>query len=298
MARAIGNLPTEMYYKMDKDILDRVGLAGAEAMVYSALLYLCKNQPWTGSAQELAAFSRCGERTTALRMLHILDKKGLIYATFIKGGITQIALVPMQNAEVPMQIAEVPMQNAEVSKEKRTKKENYINNNEVSVSNAHAHEKDYLLLNFDDMEKLFPDKIPASTGYYKIIVGEKGYLHPKKYVNEMYEYYNAHGWASDNKLGLMRTWMTRESRMRGGRQPQLSEDEQIYMRTLLDVMDQRVVCRFCDLLERFELTEEKAAFTFPEDKAKAVAEWMTACRLDEKMKAYGRQMVVRMEGNR
>ncbi len=142
------------------------------------------------------------------------------------------------------------------------------------------------------MEPLFGNKIPGNTGYYKIIIGEKGYLNPKKYVQEMYEYYNAYGWPQGDKLGMMRLWMTNEPKMKGGDKPQLNEDERTYMRTFLDALPQYAVVHFCDVLRGFKMTDKKAVFYFDQEKMQAVAQWLMDIRIADKMTAYGREMTV------
>ena len=142
------------------------------------------------------------------------------------------------------------------------------------------------------MENLF-NKIPGNTGYYKVIIGEKGYLNPKKYVQAMYEYYNAHGWPQGDKLGMMRLWMTNEPKMRGGDKPVLNESECTYMRTFLDALPQYAVVHFCDVLRGFKMTDKKAVFYFDKEKMQAVAQWLMDIKIADKMTAYGREMTVR-----
>ena len=273
-----------MFYRVDADMMHGLGLQGAEAQVFCTLLYLCKNASWKGSLRELAYISVCGDKTTALRMRNKLQRKGLISVT--KEGISLV-----QNATIAVQNATSLVQNATISKRKSNQKENINNNNEVSVSNAHTQEE-FLFPHFDDMEPLFGNKIPGNTGYYKIIIGEKGYLNPKKYVQEMYEYYNAHGWPQGDKPGMMRLWMTREVKMRGGDKPQLNENERTYLRTFLDALPQYAVVHFCDVLRGFKMTDKKAVFYFDQEKMQAVAKWLMDIGIADKMVAYGRTLTV------
>ena len=272
-----------MFYRIDADMMDDLGLWGREAMVFSALLYLCKNAPWKGTYTELAKISRCGNRDTALRMLERLQQRGLIY-------ITDDGICIAQTAHQDTQTAHINAQTAQISKRKSNQKENNNKYNEVSVNSAHAHEEEFLFPTFEDMEPLFGNRIPGNTGYYKIIIGEKGYLNPKKYVQAMYEYYNAHGWAQGDKLGMMRLWMTNEPKMKGGDKPILSEDERVYLRTFLDALPQYAVVHFCDVLRGFKMTDTKAVFYFDKDKYQAVAQWLIDIKIADKMVAYGREM--------
>lgn len=274
-----------MYYRIDDKQMDDLGLWGREAMVFSALLYLCKNAPWKGTYTELAKNSRCGNRDTALRMLERLQQRGLIY-------ITGDGICIAQTAHQDTQTAHINAQTAQISKRKSNQKENNNKRNYNSVGIAHAHEEEFLFPNFEDMEPLFANKIPGNTGYYKVIIGEKGYLNPKKYVQAMYEYYNAHGWPQGDKLGMMRLWMSNEQKMRHGDKPVLNESECTYMRTFLDALSQYAVVHFCDVLRGFKMTDKKAVFYFSADKAQAVAQWLMDIRIADKMTAYGREMTV------
>ena len=91
----------------------KYGLTGTDAMVFEALVYLCKKSgEWKDSFAALARFSCCGDRTTAVRAFGRLLNAGVI----------------VQNAQGSVQIAHETVQNATNSKEERTKEEN-INNN-------------------------------------------------------------------------------------------------------------------------------------------------------------------------
>ncbi|MCQ2341805.1 MAG: helix-turn-helix domain-containing protein [Paludibacteraceae bacterium] len=125
------------FYRIDVNTCDALNLWGREAMVYSALLYLCKAAPYKGSATELANFSRCGDSTTALRMLWSLEEKGLISRTKEGISILQNAEETLQNAVQPLQNAAVSVQNAAILRERT--KENIKENNKESVGdNMHT----------------------------------------------------------------------------------------------------------------------------------------------------------------
>lgn len=87
----------------------KYGLTGTDAMVFEALVFLCKKTgSWKGSTYKLAAFSCCGNRMTAQRAMQRLINAGLIAQN--EPGMVQIVPQIAQNEPNP--------------KEKRTKKEN------------------------------------------------------------------------------------------------------------------------------------------------------------------------------
>ncbi|MCQ2310859.1 MAG: hypothetical protein MJZ64_03810 [Paludibacteraceae bacterium] len=280
-----------MYYRIDTDMMRQLGLQGREAIVYSALLYLCKNAPWKGSAQELADFSLCGSSDTALRMLDSLQIKGLLTYRATKGGQTQIALSQTQNAEV--------------SKRKSNQKENIIKeNNEVSVcinareeTHTTASPIEEVINNLFDMNTLIPsdrEKVPANTGYYKIIVTEFGYMRPKEFVDDFYLHYNAHGWPNGgNKLDLMRFWMTRYVRRRGTKKPSLSDLERAVMKTFLEQIEERLIVRLFHVVQQFEVTEQKIIFYVPEQNKKDFTAWLETLPLFTMLEAYHRTVYVK-----
>ena len=97
-------------------------LTGTDAMVYEALVYLCKKTgEWKGSFAALARFSCCGDKTTAFRSLQRLLERGIV----------------LQNATGALQIATETVQNATISKEERTKEEN-INKEKSGVVIDHT----------------------------------------------------------------------------------------------------------------------------------------------------------------
>ncbi len=86
----------------------KYGLTGTDAMVFEALVYLCKNSgEWKGSYSELARFSCCGGKMTASRCLQRLIDRGLA----------------SQNETGAYQIETEKSQNDTNSKEERTKEE-------------------------------------------------------------------------------------------------------------------------------------------------------------------------------
>ena len=91
----------------------KYNLTGTDAMVFEALVYLCRKDGNVSiSYGKLAAFSCCGDKTTAFRSVKHLLERGIV----------------LQNATGALQIATPSLQNETISKEERTKEEN-INNN-------------------------------------------------------------------------------------------------------------------------------------------------------------------------
>ncbi len=126
-----------MYYRTDIDICNTLDLWGREAMVYSALLYLCKAAPYKGTATELANFSRCGTYMTALRMLDILEEKGLIVRGAEGISIAQNVDNDTQNVDNDTQIVDSNTQIVQILRERT--KENIKENNKESVGdNTHT----------------------------------------------------------------------------------------------------------------------------------------------------------------
>jgi predicted transcriptional regulator len=79
----------------------KYNLTGADAMVFEALVYLCRKDGKVSiSYGKLATFSCCGDRTTAFRSIKHLLERGIV----------------LQNATGALQIATI-------SKEERTKEE-------------------------------------------------------------------------------------------------------------------------------------------------------------------------------
>ncbi|MCQ2340861.1 MAG: MarR family transcriptional regulator [Paludibacteraceae bacterium] len=125
------------FYRIEIGTCTTLHLHGSEAMVYSALLYLCKNTPYTGSATELADFSCCGTKYTALRMLDRLEEKGLIIKSADGISLVQNATASVQNATASVQNATASVQNATILRERT--KENIKENNKESVGdNTHT----------------------------------------------------------------------------------------------------------------------------------------------------------------
>ena len=87
----------------------KYGLTGTDAMVFEALVFLCKKTgSWKGSAQKLADFSCCGDKVTAWRIVKHLVSLGIV----------------LQNETGALQIETKSLQYETNSKEERTKEEN------------------------------------------------------------------------------------------------------------------------------------------------------------------------------
>ncbi|MCQ2310332.1 MAG: hypothetical protein MJZ64_01085 [Paludibacteraceae bacterium] len=286
-----------MYYRIDTDMMHEMRLQGREAMVYSALLYLCKNAPYTGSLSELGNFSCCGNKMTTLRMLLALERKGLISRD--KDGIKV-----SQNVTIASQNVTAASQNVTISKRKSNQKENIKENNEVSVcinareeTHTPASPIEEVINNLFDMNTLIPsdrEKVPANTGYYKIIVTEFGYMRPKEFVDDFYLHYNAHGWPNGgNKLDLMRFWMTRYVRRKGAKKPSLSDLERAVMKTFLEQIEERLIVRLFNVVQQFEVTEQKIIFYVPEQNKKDFMAWLETLPLFTMLEAYHRTVYVK-----
>ena len=273
-------------------------------MVYSALLYLCKNAPYKGSATDLADFSCCGKKMTTLRMLSSLEKKGLISRSTEGVSLAQNETAAAQNETATAQ-------NETISKEKRTKKENIIKENEYNVFSyigAKKEEKaspiDKVIFNLFHMQPLQISSItplsrgagdvPANTGYYRIITTEFGYLNPKTFVDEFYNYWSGKGWPEKgNKLYLMRSWMDLYKRKNPKHKPTLSENERIILKTFLDNIDQRLIVRLFDVVKRFEVTDRVIYFSVPKENVENFVIWLNSMPLRNIFAAYNRTVSVK-----
>ena len=97
----------------------KYGLTGTDAMVFEALVYLCRSTgEWKGSYTTLARFSCCGGKMTASRCLQRLIDRGLA----------------SQNETGAYQIETEKSQNDTKSKEERTKEERNKERNNINKS--------------------------------------------------------------------------------------------------------------------------------------------------------------------
>ena len=65
------------YLHIDLDLTERLGLYGTEAMVFSALQYLCRSGEWKGSYSELAKWAGLASKQEAHYVFNKLVKKGI-----------------------------------------------------------------------------------------------------------------------------------------------------------------------------------------------------------------------------
>jgi len=287
------------FYRIDWDTLDRSNLFGREAMVYSALMYLCKNAPYIGTPTELANFSRCGSYKTAERILTSLSEKGLINIQSDEDNNKHITLNG-QNVQEDGQNVQTNGQNVQKSKEKeknQKNKERKINENSMCIKEAQTHTTaSPNLINqlffMNTIEHPTQD-IPANTGYYKIIVLEYGYLKPKEFIDDMYLHYESHGWPyKGNKLELMRYWMTRYTKLKHSHKPNLDENERIILRTFLDKIEQRLIVRLLDVLQGFEVTDKAIIFRVKAENTEKFTAWLTDIDAPYILAAYNREVQV------
>ncbi|MCQ2310951.1 MAG: hypothetical protein MJZ64_04285 [Paludibacteraceae bacterium] len=285
-----------MFLRIEMEEAEQIDVEGLEMLVYSTLRYLCRNKPWQGTMTDLAKKSRCGGRLTAKRKLDSLIAKGYVQ-------LTEYGYTCVQNEHLNVQNEHLNVQNEHFSKEKRSKKENIKENNEVSGENARvripptASPIEEVINNLFDMNTLIPAdraKVPANTGYYKIIVTEFGYMRPKEFVDDFYLHYNAHGWPNGgNKLDLMRFWMTRYVRRRGTKKPSLSDLERAVMKTFLEQIEERLIVRLFHVVQQFEVTEQKIIFYVPEQNKKDFTAWLESLPLFRMLEAYHRTVYVK-----
>ncbi len=127
---------------------------------------------------------------------------------------------------------------------------------------------------------------------YKIIVGEKGYLHPQQHVLAMTEYYNAMGWPRGTKEDVMRFWMSGVN-TKNHHEPELTDHERAYMVKFMSVIDRRLIKRFFDILIDFRLEGDVSIFYFLEEHKQNVANWMIATGLVDKMTDFAHEIKLR-----
>lgn len=285
-----------MFLRIEIEEMEQIGLEGREMLVYTALRYLCRNAPWQGTIQDLAKYSRCGGRITAKRKLDSLLARGYIQKT-------ENGYICVQNEHSNVQNEHLNVQNEQNPKRKSNQKENIKENNEVTgyiareKTHPTASPKDNLINDLFMMQMLIPEeraKVPANTGYYKIIVTEFGYMQPKPLVDEFYLHYNAHGWPNGgNKLDLMRYWMSRHIERRGAKKPSLNEVERAVIKTFLDNIEERLIVRLFNVVRQFEVTSEAIIFYVPKENADKFYEWLCTMPCDEIFRAYNRKIKVR-----
>ena len=286
-----------MKFIVDTKDAEMWGLSANELLVLSALRRLChKTGNWQGSYAKLAELSCCESKSIAFRACRKLQEKNLISFQYGTAGTT-----------FAFQYGAKSFQCGTILERKEAKESSiYINNNKdsASVVGIDARARDYFmefLTNKASMAELpIQPPQPSSAEYliqaYKIIVTEFGYLRPRVFLNELSDYYKSHGKPIYNPPAAVRQWMRREAKFKDGRRPVLNQDERLYLRTMLDSIEQRLVTPFCDRLLGFELYEKKVVFVFADnDECDRMLQWMVSINLREKMQAYGREIFARAQ---
>lgn len=267
-----------MRYFVDTTKAEELGLSGTNLMVYSTLCLLAHDKPWKVNYTKLAELSKCGSNMTAKRCLDYLLKRGAFTSQIVNGTY---------------QIVNVTSQNVKFSKEKKNQeKENIIIENKCgSVKKTHVCEQTPTQKQIQMMEILgIHNNVPGSTGLYKEVI-KCGFLQPKTYINAMYDHYGKFGRNVANPLCAIRDWLRREKKA-----PALSQEEIIYLSTFFDAINQKGVCRICDLLTNFELTPTQAIFTInlPEAEIRVMDEWIADNIDRNKLKPYHRAITYRL----
>lgn len=118
-----------MFYTVDISLAQELNLAGSDALVYFALVFLTKKRAWKGSSYKLANYSRCGDRMTAGRALDRLIERGLVIKDDRGYSIAQNE---PSNAQIVPQVAQNVPNSKESTKENKIKKESLPANNKPS----------------------------------------------------------------------------------------------------------------------------------------------------------------------
>ena len=121
-----------MYYKIDTEDSELLGLAGADLMVYSALKTRCKLGVCKDGVRKIAKFSCCGGKDTASRSLKSLVVSGLVVKTE-DGYMVSNMETKVSQTETEMSQIETPVSQVETDL-KESSKEN-INKLEVKQTN-------------------------------------------------------------------------------------------------------------------------------------------------------------------
>lgn len=142
---------------------------------------------------------------------------------------------------------------------------------------------------------LTPTNLPASqdeVDWYKIVLGERGFIHPQTYIQSMVEYYNTKGWPATDPKQLMRYWMF-GAETKHGLLPNLNETECAYMQQFLKEIGTCWVHRFCEIFRGIQLTAQKAVLLFDLYDINALAKWLADCNMDIKMSAFCPELSIR-----
>ena len=274
------------YLHIDLDLIERLGLYGTEAMVFSALQFLCRSGEWKGSYSELAKWAAQEYKsTTHYAVNRLINKK----------------LISFNNCTKSFNICTQTFNNCTKSKEERTKEEIYNNKLSECVKDAHAHEKEYNKSQIENLMLVLGGNqdlsVSKSTGLYKEVVSA-GYLQPKQYIRRMYMWYEKEGKELVSPLGAMRWWMEQESKRPNGDKPKLTANESIFLRAFLDVIPEQGIVPMLDGLTCFDMTDDAVVFEFAwdEERVKRFDDWLYNNGVLNKMIAYNKKFYYKAKG--
>ena len=111
---------------------------------------------------------------------------------------------------------------------------------------------------------LTPTNLPATqeeVDWYKIVLGERGFIHPQTYIQSMVGYYNTKGWPNKDPKQLMRYWMF-GAETKHGFLPTLNGAECAYMQQFLENVTANKIRYFCEIFRGIQLTSQKAVLIF------------------------------------
>ena len=141
-----------MYYKIDTEDSELLGLAGADLMVYSALKTRCKLGVCKDGVRKIAKFSCCGGKDTASRSLKSLVVSGLVVKTedgyMVSNMETKVSQTETEMSQIETPVSQVETDLKESSKENINKikiKTNQSNKEEDGIDGVFDYSKDFLI---------------------------------------------------------------------------------------------------------------------------------------------------------
>lgn len=257
-------------------ITKQLNLWGNEAFLFEYLANLYYyGQVWDGTMEKLGEETRVGSKQTISRTIDKLAKLGLVEKIGMtirlinQNVLALIGTKQFQN-ETPQFQSETPQfQNGTESKEKEKKQKNK-----------------------EIMKDTIKDKESESNNplaLYKIIL-QKGYLHPKGYVDRMTSYYDVHGWPNSSKTAVMRNWMMRE--LQFDNKPQMDEQAAAFIGDMVDVLPDYQES-FCDALEAVKMEQNKVVLYVPEHKKVNIGNWLNQLDLSPLIRRYRVEIALR-----
>jgi len=260
-----------MVLHIDTEKMEALGLTDREMWLYVTLSIISSKKPWKGTDEELA--EKCMNHISRVTVMRL--KKSLIGKQLIMENEEGISLV--QNEHEPVQNEHENVQNEQNGKEKE---KNQKKIESVKIKSELKHARDFFSL-FD---------------FYKIAVVEYGYLHPKGLLEDMYRYYNANtwpqGWARGDYTDVWRNWLKNEKKIKGGRQPDLSEAVRDVMKTFLEGIDQQVIEPLMDVLEGVCMDAQRIKFYVEKGHAERFAKWLGQIEVNNLLAKYGKEVRV------